>query len=329
MKNPYLRRVMAAMAVLVVGPLTLMTPLTSSAQSSDPSRVIRMIVPLPSGTATDLAARLLAQQMGATLGQTVVVDNKPGANGVIGMMDLVRSAPNGNTLLLGSQSPLAGNVALVKNLPYDPRKDLTPINGFGETFHALMVRPDHPAKTMPEFIAYARQKNGQVSIGSTTAATEIEIAAVTKATGVPLLTVPYKGIPATIVDVIGGTLDASFVDLANAMSQAQGGKLRPIAITALKRSPLVPTWPAMSETIPGYDIPSWVALVGPAGMQPDLVLKINAAVTKALNNPELKDKLATIGMTPMIMTPQEFGTLINNETVKWVRLAKEANMEPQ
>ena len=147
-------------------------------------RPIRMIVPLPAGTATDLAARVLGQQMSTVLGQPIVVDNKPGANGTIGVMEMVRAAPDGHTLLLGSQSPLATNVAMVKNLAYDPRKDFSPINGFGETMHVLMVRPGFPAKTMSEFIAYAKQRPGKVSVGSTTSSVQTQIATLNKLGGI-------------------------------------------------------------------------------------------------------------------------------------------------
>jgi tripartite-type tricarboxylate transporter receptor subunit TctC len=292
-------------------------------------RPIRMIVPLPAGTATDLAARVLGQQMSTVLGQPIVVDNKPGANGTIGVMEMVRAAPDGHTLLLGSQSPLATNVAMVKNLAYDPRKDFSPINGFGETMHVLMVRPGFPAKTMSEFIAYAKQRPGKVSVGSTTSSVQTQIATLNKLGGIDLLVVPYKGIPATITDVIGGSLDATLVDLANAMAQAKAGKLVPIAVTSIKRNPLVPDWPAVSETLPGFDFPSWVGLVGPAGMSKELVDKLNAAVAQALRHPDVATRLSTIGMTPMLMSAEQFKGVIAEETVKWIRLAREANIQPE
>ncbi len=193
--------------------------------------------------------------------------------------------------------------------------------------HVLMVRADFPATSMQEFIALAKQR--KLSVGSTTSSTEIQVAAMNKLAGLSLLPVPYKGIPATITDAIGGTLDATLVDLANAMAQAKAGKLRPIAVTSQKRNQLVPSWPAISETLPGFDFPSWVGVVGPAGMPKDLVDKLNAAVGKAVNHPDVKDRLATIGMTPMVMTPDEFGNTIATEITKWVRLAKEANIQPQ
>ena len=292
-------------------------------------RPIRMIVPLPAGTATDLAARVLGQQMSTVLGQPIVVDNKPGANGTIGVMEMVRSAPDGHTLLLGSQSPLATNVAMVKNLAYDPRKDFSPINGFGETMHVLMVKPGFPAKTMSEFVAYAKQRPGKVSVGSTTSSVQTQIATLNKLGSIDLLVVPYKGIPATITDAIGGSLDATLVDLANAMAQAKAGKLVPIAVTSIKRNPLVPDWPAVSETLPGFDFPSWVGLVGPAGMSKELVDKLNAAVAQALRHPDVAARLSTIGMTPMLMSAEQFKGVIAEETVKWIRLAREANIQPE
>jgi tripartite-type tricarboxylate transporter receptor subunit TctC len=267
--------------------------------------------------------------MSTVLGQPIVVDNKPGANGTIGVMEMVRAAPDGHTLLLGSQSPLATNVAMVKNLAYDPRKDFSPINGFGETMHVLMVRPGFPAKTMSEFIAYAKQRPGKVSVGSTTSSVQTQIATLNKLGGIDLLVVPYKGIPATITDVIGGSLDATLVDLANAMAQAKAGKLVPIAVTSIKRNPLVPDWPAVSETLPGFDFPSWVGLVGPAGMSKELVDKLNGAVAQALRHPDVAARLSTIGMTPMLMSAEQFKGVIAEETAKWIRLAREANIQPE
>ncbi|MBJ7419306.1 MAG: tripartite tricarboxylate transporter substrate binding protein [Rhodoferax sp.] len=300
----------------------------ATAQTSS-SRPVRMIIPLPAGTATDMAARMLGQQLSVLLGQPFVIDNKPGASGTIGVMDMVRATPDGHTLLLGSNSPLATNVALVKNMPYDPRRDFTPIAGFGDTMHVLMVKSSFPAKTLPEFIAYVKQRPGKVSAGSTTSSTQVQIATFNKLAGTDLLTVPYKGIPATINDVLGGTLDVTWVDLANAMAQAKSGNLRALSVTSLKRNSLVPDWPTVAETLPGYDFPSWVGLVGPAGMPREVVERLNAAVAQALQLAESKDRLATIGMTPMAVTPDQFKVFIGTEIVKWVRLAKDANVQPE
>jgi tripartite-type tricarboxylate transporter receptor subunit TctC len=182
---------------------------------------------------------------------------------------------------------------------------------------------------MSEFIAYAKQRPGKVSVGSTTSSVQTQIATLNKLGGIDLLVVPYKGIPATITDVIGGSLDATLVDLAKAMAQAKAGKLVPIAVTSIKRNPLVPDWPAVSETLPGFDFPSWVGLVGPAGMSKELVDKLNAAVAQALRHPDVAARLSTIGMTPMLMSAEQFKGVIAEETVKWIRLAREANIQPE
>lgn len=309
--------------------LGLLAALPASSLLAQSGRPIRMVVPLPAGTATDLAARVLAQNMSAILGEAIVVDNKPGANGTIGVMDMMRAAADGRTLVLGSNSPLAANMALVKNMPYDPRKDFMPIAGFGETMHVLMVKPSFPARNLAEFIALAKQKPGKVSIGSSTSGVQTQIATLNKLAGIELLTVPYKGIPATITDVIGGNLDSSMVDLANALNHAKANNLRAIAVTSLKRNPLVPDWPAISETLPGFDFPSWVGLVGPAGMPRDLAVKMNAAVREAVQKPEIIDRLAGIGFAPMRLSADEFKTYIDHEVNKWIRLAREANVQPE
>jgi tripartite-type tricarboxylate transporter receptor subunit TctC len=316
------------LSVLVSLLLALLLSAGAHAQSAN-TRPIRMIVPLPSGTATDLAARVLAQQMSALLGQSVLVDNKPGANGTIAVADLLRSAPDGNTVLLGSNSSLATNVALIKNISYDPRRDFAPINGFGETMHVLMVKPGHPAKSFADFIAMAKQSPGKISVGITTSAVQVQVATFSKLAGMELLSVPYKGIPATITDVIGGNLEATMVDLANAMAHSRSGQLRPLAVTSLKRNPLVSDWPAIAESFPGFDFPSWVGLVGPAGMPQELINKYNAVINQALKHPEVMDKLVAIGMSPMGMSPDQFKTYIHNEVAKWIRLAKEANVQPE
>ena len=316
-----------ALGLLLAGNCVLAQTSTTSTTSA--SRPVRIVVPLPAGTATDMAARMLGQQLSMMFKQPFLIDNKPGASGTIGVMEMLRSPPDGHTLLIGSNSPIATNFALLKSMPYDPRRDFTPIVGFGETMHVLMVKSSFPAKTLSEFIAYVKQRPGKISAGSTTSSTEVQIATLNKLSGMDLLTVPYKGIPATITDVVGGSLDVTWVDLANAMAQAKGGNLRPLAVTSMKRNSLVPDWPAIAETLPGFDFPSWVGVVGPAGMPKEAVDRISAATVQILKQPEMAEKLAIMGMTPMPMPPEQMKAFIDTEVVKWVRLAKEANIQPQ
>jgi tripartite-type tricarboxylate transporter receptor subunit TctC len=294
-----------------------------------PNRPVKLIVPFPAGTATDLAARLMANALGTSLGQSFVVENKPGAGGSIGAMEVVRAAPDGHTLLFSSNSAMASNVALLKTMPYDPRKDLTPVAGVGENMLVLMVKADHPAKNLQEFIEYVRQRPGKVSAGYGSSSSQICIAVLNKLAKVDAQMVPYKGIPLAVNDVLGGSIDFTFVDLGNAMAQAKGGKLRPLGVTAPKRSALVADWPALAETLPGFDITAWFAMAGPAGMPKELTDKIGAAVTQALAQSEVREKLAVTGLQIMPMGSAELKGFVDREVSKWIRLARDAGVQPE
>ena len=309
--------------------LTLALPAGGGFAQGLTGRPIRVIVPLPAGTSNDFATRVTVPGMGQFLGQPVLVDNKPGANGSIAVMEVVRAAPDGLTLLCGSLSPLATNMAFVKNLPYDPRRDLTPIAGTSLTNHVLVVKAESPIRTFADFIAYAKQNPGRVSVGSSTSIVQLQIATINKLAGINLLTVPYKGTPASITDVLGGVLDATFTDQGNALAMVKGGKLRPLGVSSLKRNPSAPSWPAISETLAGFDFASWNAFMGPAGMSPELVNRISAAVAKAQMQPEVVQQLATTGTIPLIMGPDEVKAFMAAEIAKWVRLAREANIQPE
>lgn len=309
--------------------LTFLLPASGAFAQGVSGRPIRIVVPLPAASSNDFVTRVIVPHLSASLGQPVYVDNKAGGNGIIGTMDVIKAAPDGNTLLLASLSPLAINVALLKNLPYDPRRDVTPIAGASLTNHVLMVKSTFPARTFPEFIAHAKQQPGKVSVGYSTAAVQVQIATMSKLAGIELLPVPYKGTPATITDVLNGSLSATLVDPGNALAQTKGGQMRALAVTSLKRNPVTPDWPAISETLPGFDFPSWNALVGPPSMPRELVNKINAAMNNALKRKDVVDKYAQGGTIPLIMTPDEVKAYIEAETTKWIKLAKEANIQPE
>lgn len=309
--------------------LTLTFPATQALAQLGSGRPVRMLVPLPAGTSNDFATRVMAPFMGQALGQNVVVENKAGANGAIAVMDLVRAAPDGLTLMCGSLSPLATNVAFVKNLPYDPRRDVTPIAGSTLTNHVLVVKADSPLRTFADFIAFAKQRPGKVNVGTSTSIVRLQIASINKLAGVDIVPIPYKGTPATLTDVIGGVLDATLTDPGNALSQVKGGAMRALAVTSLKRNPATPDWPAISETLPGFDFPSWNAYVGPAGMPKELVNKLAAAIAQAQKNPEVVKQLGNNGTIPLIMGPDETRAYIDSEVTKYLRLAKEANIQPE
>ena len=294
-----------------------------------PARPVRMVVPFPAGSATDLAARIMAQQLQSALGQSFVVDNKPGAGGSIAAAEVIRAAADGHTLLFSSNSAVASNVALLKNISYEPLKDFTPIAGIGENMLVLMVKSDHPAKNLQEFVSHVKQRPGKVTAGYGSSSSQVSIAVLNKLGQLDVLPVPYKGIPLAVTDVLGGTVDFTFVDLGNAMAQSKGGKLRALGITAPKRSPLAADWPALDESMPGFDITAWFAIVGPAGIPQDVVNKLNNAVGQALKNPEAREKLAGIGIQPMPLEPEQLKAFMGSEISKWVRLVKDANIQPE
>lgn len=294
-----------------------------------PSRPVRLVVPFPAGAATDLAARVVGQQLSAALGQPFVVDNKPGAGGSIAAMEVIRAVPDGYTLLFSSNSAISSNVALLKKIPYDPNKDFSPVAGIGETVLVLMVKASAPQKTIQDLVGYAKARPGKVTAGYGSSSSQVSIAVLNKLGGMDTLMVPYKGIPLAVNDVLGGTLDFTFVDAGNALAQSKGGAMRALGVTSTKRSSLAPDWPAIAEVLPGFDITAWFAIVGPAGMPKDVVDKLNAATTAALGQADLKAKLANIGISPMPMAPEPLKTFIGAEVTKWTRLVKDANIQPE
>lgn len=319
------RRLLNTLLLLALG---LSATLGAQAQTY-PERPVRLVVPFPAGTGTDMGARLLAQPLQAALGQPFVVDNKPGASGSIGAMDVVRAAPDGYTLLFASNSAVASNVALLKSMPYDPATELTPIAGVGESALVLMVRADHPAKNFNEFLAHLAQRPGQLSAGYGSASSQISIAVLNKLAGLQVLAVPYKGINLAVNDVLGGVVDFTFVDMGNALAQAAGGKLRALGVTSAKPFALKPEWPALGARLPGFDVTAWLAVFGPRGMPREAVARLSASITSSLAQPELRERLAATGMQPMPMTPEQLQRFVPAEIAKWKQLTKDANIAPQ
>lgn len=304
---------------------TLAAPCVARAQSARP---LRLIVTLAPGSAIDIAARIVAPQLSMALAQPVIVDNKVGGDSVIGMMDMLRAPHDGNTLFLGSLSPLAVNVALVPNLPYDPRRDLQAIAGAFTTNHVLVVKSSFPAQSFPAFLDHARAARQPLSIGHATTLVQAQIATLSRMAGITLLPVPYRGTPATIADVLGGTLDATLLDPANALANVNGGQMRALGVTSLRRNPLTPDWPAISETLPGFDFSTWTAVVGPRGMPREAVERLAAAVTAAFRAPEVAERLKQIAFLPWFITPDDLTAHIEAETARWLAMAPDIAARP-
>ena len=292
-------------------------------------KTIRLIVPLSTGTPSDSITRIIAPLLSNLLGQSVIVDNKPGANGVLGVQELLRSPADGTTLLMGSVSPLAINMALVKNLPYDPRRDFTAIGTIYSNNHAWAVKPSVPVQSIAEMIAYAKKSPGKVTAAHSSALMQMQVAAMEKMAGIEFLKVPYKSTATNITDLIGGTVEVGLLDMGSALSLSKGGQVRILGVSPLKRNPLAPDWPAVSETVPGYDFASWSALVGPAGIPRETVNRLNGALNQILRQKDIAEKFALGGSVPMIMTPDEVKTFIDTEVAKWVRVARDAKIDPE
>ncbi|HLX81604.1 MAG TPA: tripartite tricarboxylate transporter substrate binding protein [Burkholderiales bacterium] len=296
---------------------------------SYPSKPVRLVVPFPSGSATDQVARLAGQQLQEALKQPFVVENKPGAQGSIAAEFVARSAPDGYTLLVTTNTPQAANVSLFKRLPYDPVKDFEPVVRLSTTSFMLMAKPDFPAKNLRELLAYVRSQPGKLSAGYGSAGSQVSIAMMKAMGGLDVVEVPYKGIPQTVTDVLGGTLSFTFVDLSNALPQMKGGKLKGYAVTSEKRTPLAPDVPAMAEELKGYDLIAWFAIVAPAGTPKDVVQSLYDVSAKALQKSEVREKFAFIGTDVAPMNPAQLGVFIKSEIAKWAVLVKQAGIQPE
>ena len=294
-----------------------------------PSRPVKLVVPFPAGSATDQVARLTGAQLQEALKQPFVVENKPGAQGAIAAEFVAKSAPDGYTILVTTNTPQAANLSLFKKLAYDPVKDFAPIARLGTTSFMLMVKPDFPAKSLKEFLAHARTQPGKLSAGYGSSGSQVSLAMLKSMGKLDVVEVPYKGIPQAITDVLGGTLSFTFVDLGNALAQAKGGRLKGLAVTSEKRTPLAPEVPAVAEELKGYDLIAWFALVAPAGTPQDIVQALYEASTRGISRNEVKEKFAAIGTDVAPMNPAQLGAFIKSEITKWAGLVKQAGIQPE
>src|SRR5262245_35098229 len=292
-----------------------------------PSHPVKLIVPFPAGSATDQVARLTGAELQAAFGQPFIVENKAGAQGSIAAAEAARATPDGYTILVTTNTPQAANVSLFKKLSYDPVRDFAPIARLATTSFMLMVRPDHPAKTLKEFLAHSRAKSQSAGYGSS--GSQVSLAMLKSMGKLDVLEVPYKGIPQAITDTLGGSLAFTFVDLGNALAQAKGGKLRGLAVTSAKRTPLAQDMPALAEELTGYELIAWFALMAPANTPQAVVQKVHDAAVKSLAKPDIKEKYATIGIDPAPMNPAELGKFIQSEIAHWAKLVKLANIQPE
>jgi tripartite-type tricarboxylate transporter receptor subunit TctC len=294
-----------------------------------PTRAVKLVVPFPAGSATDQIARVMGQQLQESLGQPFIVENKPGAQGSIAATEVARAAPDGYTLMVTTNTPQAANPSLFKKLNYDPVKDFAPIARLGTISFMIMVRPDFPARNLKEFLSYAKSNPGKLSAGYGSAGSQVSQAMLRSMGGIDFVDVPYKGLPQAITDVLGGSIHFTFADLANALAQIKGGKLRGLAVTSQKRSPLAADVPAIAEELPGYELIAWFAIVAPAGTPQPVVARLHDVTAKSLAKPDVADRFAKLGTDVAPMNPEQLGGFIRSEIEKWAKMAKAAGIKPE
>ena len=314
-RHHFLRGLAAALALGAAMPAAL-------AQSSKP---IRLVVPFPAGGATDLFARTLSQKMGERLGTSIVIDNKPGAGGSLGSDMAAKAAADGQTLLFTTTSTHSIGPAIGAKLPYDTVRDFTPIAHVGNAPSIMLVPNSSPAKTVKEWIEYAKKNPGKLNYASSGNGTIVQLTAeLFKAqAGVFVTHIPYKGTGLAIPDLVTGQLDVLFDSLPTGMPHVRDGRLRALAVTTLKRTPLAPDLPPVADTLPGFESNTWFGLYGPKGLPAEVVSRVNAAANQALSDPEVRAKLTTLGIEPVTSTPAQFAKMVADDQAKWKRIIAE------
>jgi len=317
-------------SILLTGLLLtgLAAPQPAAAADDYPQRPVKIIVPFPAGAGPDQVARLLGQHLQEAFGQTVVIENRAGALGSIGAQEVARSAPDGYTLLMGTNTTQASNVAMLKNLAYDPARDFAPIIRTITTAMVLLVKPDFPAKDLAQFMDYARA-HPNMTAGYGSGASQISIGQLQSRGGLSLISASYRGVPQAVTDVMGGAINLAFADFSIALPQLKGGTLRGIGVTSPQRNELIPDLPALAEAMPGFEATIWYGLLAPAGTPEPVINKLYLESEKFLTLPVTREKLASVGVIVSPMRPDEFGAFIRSEIVRWTADTRAAGIEPQ
>ena len=302
----------------------------ASAQTPFPSRPVHIFVPYAAGGGVDILARTLGDAVSQKWGQPVVVENRPGAGGVVASQALVASAPDGYTLIVVA-SGHATNPFLYPKLSYDTFRDFTPISRLASSPNILLVRADSPFKTVADVVAAARAKPGSLAFAHAGSGTSTHLAGelLNKLAGIEINAISYKGGAPAINDLLGGQIPMSFNNAPEALGQLQAGTLRALAVTSTSRSPFLPGVPAMAETVPGYDTEVWWGLLGPAGMPPDLVARLSHDFVAALNTDAVKERLAKFGASPIGSSPAELDARIRADYEKWGAISKASGISAE
>ncbi|MBD3848111.1 tripartite tricarboxylate transporter substrate binding protein [Bosea sp. SSUT16] len=297
---------------------------------SYPSRNVTIVVPFAAGSGSDTAARVLGQHLAARLKQNFIIENRAGATGAIATAAVAKAAPDGYTLLLGTNSTHGSNSALYKKLAYDPIKDFAPIAHTGVFSYFLVLDPKLPIKSVADLIAAAKAKPGEISYAGGSSTSIVMAESFAKGAGISFLKVPYRSNPPALTDVIGGRINMMFCDMSSAIGSVNSGSLRAIAVTTKNRSTLAPDLPTIAETaVKDFDLASWTGLFAPAGTPNEIVERLNTEVNAILALPDVKERFAPLGIEAQPVSAAEFTRYVQSEVVKWAALVKEAGIEPE
>lgn len=305
-------------------------PLHALRAQSYPLKPVRWVVPFPAGGATDILARAVSPKLSERLGQAIIVDNKPGAGGALGSDMVAKSAPDGYTLLLATTSTHTIGPEVKPKLPYDPQTDFTPVAQVGTAPSIMLVPNSAPVKTVSEWIAYAKARPGQLNYASSGNGTIVQLTAeLFKAqAGVFVQHIPYKGTALAMPDLISGKIDVLFDSLPSGMPHVREGRLRVLGITSLQRSPLAPELPTISEVLPGFESNTWFGLFGPKGLPADIVHTLGAAVLQTMKDPEVKEKLAHLGLEAHATDQAAFVHMLKLDHDKWHQIMVQRHIVP-
>jgi len=294
-----------------------------------PSRPVRIIVPFPPGGPYDIHARLMGQWLSERFSQPFVIENRPGAGGNVGTETVVRASPDGYTLLLVGLGA-AINATLYEKLNFNFMRDIAPVAAIGRVPNVMEVNPSFPAKTVPEFIVYAKANPSKINMASGGSGTAAHVTGelFKMRTGINMTHVPYRGSAPALTDLIGGQVQVTFDPLPSSIEHIKAGKLRALAVTTVARSDVLPDVPTVGDFVPGFEASAWYGVGAPRNMPSEIVDRLNKEINAALADPKLKGRLSDVGSIPTSMTPAEFGTFVADETEKWGKVILSANIKP-